>query len=405
MENSVTENLLEFKYNNKSLISELKTVHGTTINYEFESKDMQLMNVEKSFPIRENPSIGNTQNFVILATKTPSAIDIEIIDSSTMLVTQKFKLQAEVKSGSHIQVVMLKQHFLIIHETTSQRGISAFRFKADEGKFVEKSETLFFDGDAEFQYSSDFLVVRQEKVLKIMQLEATKWETIEFIFKNSIKIYTNRNFIAVHEGPKLNLIYKNKLNDKWMQKNIHSDFNGSTAALDKFDVTSDLKSKLTSLYQFQDGFQIHENIILWSETEESSGNFNKVLRVLMLDSKFNVYMDVKYQKEREYINDLSEQVTDSNGLKYTISYSKINDKYQVGIKDVCCSQKLDELFKTTDTVQREEAKSNLIKKINDNQSQSYNNFLSSFLFKSDDKYRVILAANEVHLGKSSIKFT
>lgn len=373
-------------------------MHGTTINYEFESMEMKLMNVEKSFPISsKEPSIGNSQNFVILATSTVNGIDIEIIDSSTMLVTQKFKLQGEVKSVSTIKVVMQRQNFLIIHETSSQQGISAFRYKPDEGKFMEDAETTFYDQQAEFQYASDFLVVRTGNRVKVLQLGEKTWEIQEFNFNESIIMYTNRDFIAIHEGKKLHLIHKK--NDIWTQNLLKSDFNGSTTALERFDITSDLQSKLKNLYQFQEGLQIHENLVLWSETVEEFGKFYKKLRVLMLDSNFKIHKERTISALRENISDIKESKEDSKGYTYTIGYRTVDNKYRVGVNEVCCDDKLNEEFNTKTSEQTEDVKKTLIGGFNNDQSPSLDDFRNSFLFNSDEKYRVILAANEVHLGE------
>lgn len=394
------ENLLEFSYNDENLLTEVKTVHGTTDNYAYEKQEMKFMNAVKNFPIHESPMFGSCGNYLIFATKHPDALDVEIIDSTTMMVSQKMRVPASITKESSMEVRGFGLDFLIRYQVSSHSIIRVFKFDIEKSKFDEGVMSLLFKPDAEIQFSSNYVAVREGSSVKILQEIDGEWKTEQFNFENVVKIHANNHFVAVHEAQNLHIIYKKSVT--WTQKRIKSNLVGnSSTILKKFDITSELREKLANFSsQFRDGFQSHENLLVWSTIEENSGVFHKILQFIMLDTDFEIALEEKFSSYCEDIFNLREETTDKeSGIKYTLGYIKTSGKYRVGIKDMCCDAEIAEAIGSKNKNRIADAKAKNIKDSYKDESELAANFRKSFLFLSDDKYQVILTPGVIYLGK------
>lgn len=358
------------------------------------------MNAVKNFPVHESPTFGICGNYVIFATKVPNALDVEIIDSTTMLVSQKMRVPASITKESSMEVRGFGLDFLIRYQLSSHSIIRVFKFDIEKSKFDEGKKSLFFKANADIQFASNYVVVHEGNSVKILQNIKDVWKTEQFNFQNAPEIHTNLHFVAVHEGPNLHLLHKK--GDKWIQKLLTSNIVGNAAViLNKFDITTELREKLANnSLQFRDGLQTTENVILWSTIEEKSGHFYKILQIIMLDDNFNIAKEEKISSFREDILSLREVTKDSeSGVKYTLGYIHTDDnKYRVGVKDMCCDKEIGKAIGTSNKNFIEDAKTKQIKESNKNSSDSAANFRKSFLFVSDAKYRVVLTSAGIFLG-------
>lgn len=361
---------------------------------------MKFSNDERSFPIHESPSVGSCGNFIIFVTKLSNELlDVEIIDSITMLVAQKLRIPANLKSVSPIEIRSFGQDFLISYRSALHSIIKVFQFLNVKQNFDNGVRTFFYKKDSEIQFSSNFVVIHESDSVKI--LEVSNWNTQQFKFQSSIKITTNSHFVAVHEGENLHLIHK--IGEKWTQKLLKSGFVSNAAAvLNKFDITEELRKDLSKLsFRFQEGFQTSENVILWLTVKENLGKFHKILHILMLDTHFNIARETKITRFVENIYQLSEETIDtSSGVKYSLGYiHTLQNKYRVVIRSMCCDAEIAKAIGTSNKNRIFDAKIEKIKESNKNDSETAQNLRQTFLSSSDAKYRVILTSNGIYLGK------
>lgn len=399
------KNLLELSYNNENLLSEVKTVHGTVTNYAYDTQEMKFLNVVKNFPVRDIPSIGSCGDFMIFATKLPFAIDVEIVDSTTMLVTQKVRVPASITGDSTIEIRSFGRDFLIAYKIYSHSIVSVFTYDTDKAIFDKSMESLYFQADADIQFTSNYVAVHEGSSVKILQEVNGEWITQQFNFQNAVKIHANNHFVAVHEGQNLHLMHKK--GDKWTQKLLKSGFVGNSAnILNKFDITTELREKLLAhSSQFHEGFQTEGNVIVWSTIEENSGRFYKILEVIMLDTNLDIAkaMREKFKSYREDIFDLKEVSTDENtGIEYTLGYIQTsNNKYRVGIKSMCCDAEIAKAIGSSNRNRIADFKTDQIEASEKDDSEMAKNLRKSFLSQSDAKYRVVLTSTGIYLGEFS----
>lgn len=129
------EKLLELSYNDENHLKEIKTVHGTSTNYVYGQQELKLLNALKKFPVHESPSIGTCGNFLIFVTKLPNALEVEIIESTTLLVVQKIKVETSISSDSSMEIRSFGRDFLIGYKVSSHNIIRVF-------KLILKKNTL-----------------------------------------------------------------------------------------------------------------------------------------------------------------------------------------------------------------------------------------------------------------------
>lgn len=293
-ESGERETLIDMKYNAADMLEEVSTIHGTKINYKYKSDNLSISHQETEFEVGSRPTIKCYENFMVMMTKHNRSFAVDIIDAKSLEIIQKLTF----KRTSKIDFFNYQGRLIVMESTSSSTELKIFSYDESTNLFVESPKTLMFGRDVVISFQALFMVASENRKVSIFELEDDDWSVKDFVFQKPVKIYTNENFVAVHEDESLKLIYNDE--NEWKVKFLMGGFKeNATNVLSRLGVDRQKHEKLLKTSnQFREQFLAYSNFILWSSISEKNGNFNKILKLLTLDENYCVQKSQTFEIAR-----------------------------------------------------------------------------------------------------------
>lgn len=369
----------------------------TNINYSVGKKPKVAYGPDYAVMVSVKENIKEKLSTVVVKITNRSMTKL-ILDCLDSKLLNCFKTTGEIKS---FNIQTFENTFIVQVVENSQKHLFMISRK-ENNNWVMESKIFTFHKDTLIRFSGILIIAAQPETNEINILEFLKSRWIE----TKLIAGTNKKITRLTAYKKLTVVSNNK--ELWLiRKNSKSTWEAKLLISDITEYNEGFTNKLyldkniqsDILYALnQNGLQLANNLIALSDIKEIDGRISLAIRLLLLDSNYEIAFDKTIEVPRENIYE-STMIHEQDESVFTMGYVKNERGFKVCIKDVSGAI-MKEVNKIDNSNRREDAKSKLIDDINKNPGWQ-KVFQHTFLLNLDS-YAIQATMNGVQCGINTL---